>query len=437
MSEKHTREPWGVRTPGAGPPGKADDAHSRPSHRVFDGVFTGLTIFVMVVIILLALVLLRPVRAAAQEVRPASSTTITIGGFISGTLYAQSQPFGLFTQGQAANTAPATELTEDSWFHGGDVRNTRLSIGFARTGEEWSTGARFEIDLFGGFAGTEAFGDEMPIPRLRLAYADLTRGATTVRIGQDWAPILGAVPASLSHIAFPLGYGSGGVIGWRFPGLYLIHAPDADGGVDWNVKLAAMAGSWVHLPGVTRPDVPSPGEAGLFPQLQARLNLAGGTDDASWNVYVVGHVDQKDENGIGVAGGDALFGRAVQVGGRFEPGPITLQGNVYYGQAIGHLLGALTQPGDIVGVGGWGQIGYRFAPRLSAWAFLGFDDARDGDVVVPEGGRDANRILAGMLRYDLPGYALGLEWLQASTDYVGSDEATSATQLAMSVFYSF
>lgn len=387
-----------------------------------------------------ALALLAPAGVGAQEVTAAGSDGLTISGFISATFYAQDQLFGLFTQGQAAATAPTAELTEDNWFHGGDVRNTRISLGFHREATRgWTTGARLELDLFGGWNGNEPFGDEMPIPRLRLAYADLSNGSTTIRVGQAWAPIFGAVPNSLSHVAFPLGYGSGGVIGWRFPGIFLIHRPEVeDGEISWGVQVAAMAGSWTHVnPGAT-PDDPSPAEAGLFPQLEIRLDLSGESEAAAWTAYFVGHIDRKDPDGVGVdTGVDAITGTALEAGGQLRPGPVTVQGNVYYGEAVGHLLGALTQPGDYKGFGGWGQLGYQASDRVSFWGFAGFDTADDGGAVLPAGARESNQILALSARYDLPGYAVGLEWLNADTEFVGASGSSTANQISLSVMYSF
>ncbi|NIQ54952.1 MAG: hypothetical protein GWN71_16685 [Gammaproteobacteria bacterium] len=226
------------------------------------------------------------------------------------------------------------------------------------------------------------------------------------------------------------------MIGWRFPGIFVYHDL-AGGDTPIELQLAAMGGSWSHVV-ESSPDDPSPGEAAMFPQLEARLNISGTAGEMPWNAYFVGHVDRKDMDGVGVDSDvDDLTGSALEAGARIRPGALTLQGNVYYGQAIGQLLGSITQFGDYEGVGGWVQAGYQFDPRWSLWGFFGTDDARDGDAALPPGARDENQILAAMLRYDLPGYAIGLEWLRANTDFVGATESSSATQLALSVFYAF
>ncbi|HEX6048096.1 MAG TPA: hypothetical protein VFZ21_02470, partial [Gemmatimonadaceae bacterium] len=219
---------------------------------------------------LAALVCLPSALVAQQEVRLGSDATLTISGILSGTLFAQDARFGL-GNGQQANFVQ-TELAD--WWHGGDVRSTRLTFGFRgpRMGSGWRAGATLEADFFGPFSGTGNFSDEQPTPRLRLAYADLTNGSTTLRVGQAWSLLLGNIPVSTSHIGFPLGWGSGGFIGWRFPGVFLIQSlTDSAAPVRARLSFAAMRGSWSDEPA---PDQPSAGEAGT-PQLEAALNLDG------------------------------------------------------------------------------------------------------------------------------------------------------------------
>ena len=232
-----------------------------------------------------------------RDVRVGNDATLTIGGFVSATLFAQDARFGL-GNGQQAEFVQE-ELV--GWWHGGDVRNTRLTLGFRgpSIGNGWRANATLEADFFGGFNGAGNFSDEQATPRIRVAYADLTNGRTTLRIGQAWSLTTGIMPTSTSHIAFPLGWGSGGFIGWRFPGIFLIQSlTDASSPVDARISFAAMRGSWSDEP---TPDQPSAGEAGS-PQLEASLNLDGKFRGGNWSTYIVGHWDRKDLNGVRAEG---------------------------------------------------------------------------------------------------------------------------------------
>jgi hypothetical protein len=379
----------------------------------------------------------------APAVAQTPAPTVTLKGFVSATTFLQDQAFG-FGNGQNAEWA-ASDADTDQWFLGGDVRNTRLQLAIAGPMlKEWKTSGLIEMDFFGGFNGAGAFSDEQATPRLRLAYVDLAKGATTIRIGQAWTPLFGATPASVTHVAFPLAYGSAGKVGWRFPGVFLYqNLTDGAAGPRLQLQLAAFRGSWAG-PGDNLNQT-SAGEASVVPQLEARLD-ANGSGDMPWNAYVVGHVDRKDLSGVGAeapAGeDDELTGTAVGVGGSVRPAPFTLQGNAYWGKAIGQQFGAITQFGDITSWGAWVQGGYDFTPEWSGWLLVGTDDPDDEDVRAAGATRLANVQVAGMARYSLSGYSIGLEYLRASTDHVagetGADEQNfTANQLSLSVLFAF
>ena len=132
--------------------------------------------------------------------------------------------------------------------------------------------------------------------RVRVAYADLTNGRTTVRIGQNYAPLLGELPQSASHVAFPLGFGSAGVIGWRFPGFFLYHDLARGRQTTLGLQLAVMKGSGPIPSGAAVPV--GTGEASGLPQLEGRLDLGGRAHGLAWGTYLVGHVDWKALNGL-------------------------------------------------------------------------------------------------------------------------------------------
>jgi hypothetical protein len=365
-----------------------------------------------------ALVCLRSSGVVAQqEVRLGSDASLTISGMLSGTLFMQDARFGL-GNGQQANFVQ-TEL--ESWWHGGDVRNTRLTLGFRgpRMQSGWRATATLEADFFGPFNGTGNFADEQPIPRLRLAYADLTNGYTTLRVGQAWSLTLGNIPVSTSHIGFPLGWGSGGFIGWRFPGIFLIQSlTDTAASVRARLSFAAMRGSWSDE---AAPDQPSAGEAGT-PQLEAALNLDGRFAAGSWGTYLVGHWDRKDLNGVRTEGTpeppeNNLDSWAIEGGLRVQSGIITLHGNAYTGKAMGHHFAHVIQFGDVEGWGAWAQVGIDVTRHWGLWAYYGIDNPDDDDVRVSANDRLASWLFVPMLRFRSGPYSLGLEWLHNTTDY--------------------
>src|SRR5690348_1228359 len=183
---------------------------------------------------------------AQQVVKFGEGQTLTISGFVSATFYNDRGRFAAFGQGQNAEYAVQAQNGVDQSFTDGDFRNTRLRFDF-NAGPvlgKWSPKATVEADFFGAFNGNPPFGDEQPQFRARIVYADLTNGRTTVRLGQDWAPLFGETPVSLTHIAFPLGYGASGKIGWRFTGLFLFQELSAaNAPTNVQLQLAVMKGS--------------------------------------------------------------------------------------------------------------------------------------------------------------------------------------------------
>jgi hypothetical protein len=386
-------------------------------------------------------------QPTGQVVRLGDGQTLTISGFINATWFMNSGRFGGFGQGQNAEWADSTQPATDKTILDGDVRNTRINFTFAGQPVlgKFSPRAVLEADFFGAFNGAPPFGDEQAQLRVRFAYVDLTNGRTTLRIGQFWSPLFGAVPVSLSHVAFPLGYGAAGKVGWRYPGVYLYHDLTVGKPVTIQLQLAAFEGSGATAaggdPAGAAATTVGQGEASGMPQLEALLSFTKRSPNLSWNAYIVGHVDWKDTSAVGVAT-DNLTGTAVEVGGSINPGKLTVQGNFYSGKAIGQQFGHISQQGDVKGVGGWLQAGYDFTPRWSLWGFYGMDDPKEADSPgLPARARVKNEDVAGMLRFRAGRYALGLELLRANTTWRptvgGVLFKQDATQVALTVMYTF
>src|SRR6266542_5124740 len=217
-------------------------------------------------------------QPAGQVVKLGEGETLTISGLVSSTLFMNSGRFGGFGQGQNAEWADSTQPATDKTFLDGDVRNTRIRFEFAGSPVlgKWWPRAVVESDFFGAFNGAPPFGDDQAQLRIRFAYADLTNGRTTLRIGQFWSPLFGGGPGSLSHITFPLGYGAAGKVGWRFPGVYLYHDLTSGKPVTVQLQLAVFEGSGPAQAGKDAGGNTNigQGEASGLPQLEALLNLS-------------------------------------------------------------------------------------------------------------------------------------------------------------------
>ena len=398
--------------------------------------------FAGVVVALVALLGGPSAVCAQQSVKLGPGDTLTISGFINATMHNNRGLFD-FGQGQNAEWASVAQPTTDQGFLDGDIRNTRIRFDFSAGPVlgRWAPKATLEADFFGAINGTPPFGDEQPQLRARFAYVDLTNGHTTLRVGQFWAPLFGEVPVSVTHLAFPLGYGATGMIGWRFPGVFLYHDLRPGKPLTVQLQLALLKGSG---PAVGASGVGS-GEASGKPQFEARFNLAKKFGGANWNGYVVYHVDNKDVNGVGVNGGD-LNGWAFETGHNVTSGKLTVHGNYYFGHNLGQQFGHITQgagsnavaaqQGKIQGWGAWAQAGYDLTPHWGLWFYYGMDQP-DASKFLADNGvallRRLNHDTDALIRFRAGRYALGLEYFRAVTRW--STGIRTADQYALSVLY--
>ncbi len=379
----------------------------------------------------------------AQNVSTGGKEKLVIKGFISTSLFAQNQSFG-FANGQNAEWPETPEYTENRWFYGGDVRNSRLTMVFngPEVSDGWKLGGVLEFDAFGGFNGTGAFSQEQPYPRLRLAYADIVHENFTIRIGQAWTPLFGNVPVSLSHIAFPLGYGAAGDVGWRFPGIYLYYKFDADGSpTQFGFDAAVFEGSW-NGPG-SNVNFLDAGNTGT-PQVELRLNMNSKISEGSeFKAYIVGHYDKKNLTGVNTSPSIDLTGTAFEVGASFNASGFLVHGNLYSGKNIGQQFGMLTQiqtvNKDLASTGFWLQLGYSFTEHWSVYGFYGNENVNkdNAKAIFGNSARLSNNILDFMLKYQTGPLGLGVEFMQSKLTAGLNENKISGTQIAFSSLYSF
>ncbi|WP_437343429.1 hypothetical protein [Rhodanobacter geophilus] len=390
--------------------------------------------------------------APASSSRPvftsAPGVSVALHGFISASAFSQNKSFAY---GNGQNAEYPVAGGSNGSLSGVDVRNTRFWLDFsgARLTGDWIGGGRIEMDFFGGYNGTGAYSQQQPTPRLRQAYMELTNPDTgsTIRIGQQWELLfpLDNVTASLSHIAFPLGFGTG-MIGWRFPGVVwmqdLNHGSD---GVKWRLDLGAFEGSWNGPDGaVNNTNYLTAGNAGFRPQLEARLHAQGG----NWLAYAVAHYSEVDLRGVGGTAPtpvqSSVKSVGYELGGQWKPGPWVFRANAYTGKGLGEVFGDLSQFGDIKDTGGYLQAGYNFTPNWSLNALYATSKLNRDDVVRWMG-NGSTGLLRGRqtglnLDYAAGNYELGLEWLYGwldSTSNGTNTRTSSGNQVSVSALYHF
>lgn len=376
--------------------------------------------------------------AQAQEAKPAPFT-FALHGFVSMSAYMQDGLTGLSEGQQSLFAAPPT-LNTDKASLGFDVRQSRFN--FSVKGPQVFMGATpsavLELDFMQGFGGG-AFGNVSLLNRMRLAYSELNWGNHRIAFGQMNDLTFAQAPYSLSHIAFPLGYGTGN-IGWRRPGIFGFHTfgePDARvefaweiGRSQWNDAAAGGIGNNTY----NTPGGISLGEASALPAIQARLTLSSGK---LFSVWAAGHWNRFDMNGVGTTGSKNIDTLAGTAGAKVTYSPVTLAAVGFYGKNTGNLLGNLVQlqaggatattPAaatfqDVNAWGFWAQAGVNVTNEFSLWGLYGMQKPDQADAKVAQFTRLQNDTANVMAQYRDGGYAISLEWI-----YFKTKTATYAT----------
>jgi hypothetical protein len=386
---------------------------------------------------------------AAVPAKPVFSSSpgvsVALHGFIDATAFSQNRSF-TFGNGQNAEYPIPGSAGRLS---GVDVRNTRfwLDLTGGKVAGNWLGGARLEMDFFGGNNGTGAYSQQQPLPRLRQAYMTLDNPVTgsSFKIGQMWDLMfpLDDLPVSLSHIAFPLGYGTG-IIGWRLPGItFSQDLNHGSTGPQWRLDLGAFEGSWV---GPGNPvNYVSAGNAGFRPQLEARLHVEQAKD---WLLFAAAHWSQINLAGVGNSAPTPVkrefSSTAFELGGQWTPGPWTFRTVAYTGRGFGQIFGDLSQFGDIKGTGGYVMGGYKFTPNWSGNLFYAMGKPNANDVIRWMGngstGLLEDRQMAANVLYSVGDYSFALEWIRAVLDSTsnGKNRAqTTGNQVNVSAYYKF
>lgn len=367
----------------------------------------------------------------AEDLKPSFS----LSGFVSATAFVQDQEFR-FGNGQNASYVNSN-YDGGKLIKGFDIRNTRLTAAYRgpKVFGGWATSAVLETDLFGGFFGSSAFSASQQYFRIRLAFFDIAKGDLRIRIGQAWSPMFNNPPVSLSHVAFPLGYGSAGFIGWRYPGVQAFYSINSGSAINFRLDAAIMNGSW-NEPGAS-PNLMNPGNLG-FPQFELKFSMFSGTS----NLYVLLHYDQKELAPAGSSDKSQLNGQALQFGAKTKINGLLLQGSLYTGKNIGHQFGSITQlPAtnqDLSSMGAWLQIGYDINKNWGVFGFIGFEDVdKEQALKAFADPRTKHQLMNFMIKYTDEPISFGLEYMNSKLTFGPDDEQWEGNQFAFSTLYRF
>jgi hypothetical protein len=341
-------------------------------------------------------------------------------GLVGASFYVQDTPAFVFN-GQG----PLLALTKPAYGYttGADIRQSRFN--FSVAGPKVFGGATpkavLEIDLF-GLNSPGGYGEVSVYARTRLAYAELNWGNDIVRFGQDYQLILGVVPESMGHMAFPVTYWNG-MLGWREPGAGYFHTIPLD---DSKLELAVqvMKSDWANpadFGTTTAADLSLDyGQLSGYPGVEARAKWTS----EHFTAFVAGHYNHvMGTHASQVIGGpmmpptrdwDVIAGVA---GVKLNIAGFTLAGSGYFGQNTAPLLGEqlnFIAANDVGEWGAWGQLGYDVIKELNLSVIAGTGQPNKSDIqkVAPMGGgeRASSTVIGGMIRYKEGGFAVGPEF---------------------------
>lgn len=420
------------------------------------------------------------VALVASTARAADDYKFEFHGFVTGSLFMQDQNFlggtgqdnllGAPSPGQAAPAKPNPGTptngvaTKSGTFLGGDARQSRWI--FVMTGPQ-AFGATpksyFEGDFYGAPTSTAANSIEHTQARLRAAFGELKWGNTQLQFGQYSAQlILAQLSATVAHIANPITFGTG-TIGSRAVGIRVIHAmPMGDMKLTLSAELLApkwgdpaRAGNSVAAIG--------PGWASGVPQIGVRVNADGKAGPLGYALYLGGEFESVNLKGFGdsiVNGGQpgvvlqdgsrktSLSPYALELGGGFTFAPVSLNFNVYTGNATGLWAGAINQSGGIADMGWWAQLGITPTKQIGIYALYGMGSPDKKDIrkwIAPAAfPRADNTLMGGIVKLSDGGYTFALEYLAFNTKYLQgtfaaptADIKTNGYQLILSGHYAF
>jgi hypothetical protein len=240
-------------------------------------------------------------------------------------------------------------------------RDTRFGFWAAHKEGNWLVKGRFEIDFYGDNNGNNL------IPRMRLAYSNITNVATktSLLVGQDWIPVAALNPSTIDFGILT----AAGNLWWRVPQITL--RQKAFNNFEFLVSLMKHR----------RTDTANEDR---MPWLLGRIAYTGGIL-GDGNMIAIGGGYRHADYGKNSSSNDDRYLVAGEWKFYFFDKRVLFKGEAWYGKGIGRnfLRYDLDQAPDgsmAEAYGGWADLTWRFAPRWSATIGAGFDNPNNGDM---------------------------------------------------------
>jgi len=283
-----------------------------------------------------------------------------------------------------------------------------------------------ETDFYGGGA------QNAPNLRLRLAYVDLTKGAWSLRAGQDWETFIVVLPRIVNFSCLA----DAGALGLRRPQLRLSHSTPPEAKTTLTTKLAAARTIGQDIDGGGRDD----GSASGLPSAQAALILE--TD--SWTTRKLtfglsGHFGSERVDAYNTGDADALipvpekdYDSWSVIGSVAIPisKQVMLQGAIWQGKNLDDYFGGIGQGINrslqraIAAEGGWAQVVLSPSDDININIGYGLDNPDQDDLNT--GDRSKNELFFGSVFYHLTtAVTLATEYSHITTSYKGGDDAVN------------
>lgn len=371
--------------------------------------------------------------AARLPAQDADRVEVKVSGTILLNTFYTSTRTNNFDNPQVVLRPGAADSLGDGGGLGFTVRQTRLGVrAFWPDLHGAEVRAEVDADFYGG-QQQSAFGDLVPLFRIRRAVVDVAWDRATLLVGQEVPLIAEYNPMSLATL---------GLSGLSNSGNLWLWVPQIRGGVRLartpRVRFdleAAVLGAGANEPAGELLTQPDRAEQSERPALEARAILRWGSAERPGDVSIGVH-----RGWLATSGDSTLSSHAVAAAARLPLGSrLAFTGEAFSGQAltglggggVGQFLGVNNIP--VATRGGWGQLLLQLPKSVTLAGGWGMDDPDDADLDAT--GRLRNETTMGALHWTPAPFVTALEVRRLTTTYRTGERSAVHVNLGVGIAF--